>query len=96
MQANRWKVGFVDLGIMGQPMALNVCKAGYQLYVCDRACERTAPLEALGAVRCDLAKAVAQYSDVVIIMGNRRMSNRYSSAKTGRRAAPQKEWLSSI
>ncbi len=30
------KVGFIGLGIMGKPMAKNLLKAGYELYVMDR------------------------------------------------------------
>ena len=37
------KVGFMGLGIMGQPMALNIAKAGYELTVYDRSQEKTAP-----------------------------------------------------
>ena len=30
------KIGFIGLGIMGRPMALNLIKAGYELTVLDR------------------------------------------------------------
>ena len=29
------KIGFIGLGIMGRPMAMNLLKAGYQLVVYD-------------------------------------------------------------
>ena len=44
-------VGFVGTGNMGEPMALNVLKAGHQLTVYDRRPEATAELERRGARR---------------------------------------------
>ena len=36
------KIGFVGLGIMGRPMALNLMKGGHQLFVYGK---RTVPAE---------------------------------------------------
>ena len=33
------KVGFVGLGVMGSPMALNIVKGGHELTVYDRSAE---------------------------------------------------------
>ena len=44
-------VGFVGTGNMGEPMALNILKAGHQLTVFDRRPEATAELERRGARR---------------------------------------------
>jgi 3-hydroxyisobutyrate dehydrogenase-like beta-hydroxyacid dehydrogenase len=43
------RIGFVGLGQMGQPMALNLLQAGYKLRVFDVREERMAPLVAQGA-----------------------------------------------
>lgn len=62
------KVGFVGLGIMGKPMALNVIKAGYEVTAYDF---NKAPLEAIEAAGGKAAangKEVAEASDVVITM----------------------------
>ncbi|MGV2290146.1 2-hydroxy-3-oxopropionate reductase [Trinickia sp. YCB016] len=61
------KIGFIGLGIMGTPMALNLQKGGHQLFAYTR---RTVPAElvAAGATACDSAKAVAQAADIVITM----------------------------
>lgn len=40
------KVGFIGLGVMGQPMALNLAKAGVRLVVWNRTAARTEPLNA--------------------------------------------------
>ena len=42
-------VGFIGLGIMGQPMALNLVKAGFQVSVYNRTRDKAAPLEHAGA-----------------------------------------------
>jgi 3-hydroxyisobutyrate dehydrogenase-like beta-hydroxyacid dehydrogenase len=44
-------VGFVGTGNMGEPMALNVLKAGHRLTVYDRRPDATAELERRGATR---------------------------------------------
>lgn len=42
-------VGFIGLGVMGQPMALNLARAGAPLVVWNRTPDRCAPLRAAGA-----------------------------------------------
>jgi 2-hydroxy-3-oxopropionate reductase len=61
------KVGFVGLGIMGHPMALNLAKGGHQLYVYGR---RTCPpsVKETGAIVCDTLSSLAEESEIVIIM----------------------------
>ena len=61
------KVGFIGLGIMGTPMALNLIKAGHQLFVSSRS---KIPLELAeaGATVCTNATGVAQRADIVITM----------------------------
>lgn len=61
-------VGFVGLGIMGQPMALNLIKAGHRLRVSARRPEAMEPLRAAGATACASPAEAAQYSDVVFTM----------------------------
>lgn len=38
-------IGFIGLGIMGKPMAKNLCKAGYSLIVNDHHIENINELE---------------------------------------------------
>ena len=42
-------IGFIGLGVMGQPMALNLVRAGTKLTVWNRSADRTGPLRAAGA-----------------------------------------------
>ena len=60
------KIGFVGLGIMGRPMALNLKNAGHELLVPERA-SLTAEIRASATVLADAA-AVAAGADVVILM----------------------------
>jgi 2-hydroxy-3-oxopropionate reductase len=62
------KVGFVGLGIMGRPMALNVMKGGHALAVHARRAESMQPLADAGAVTCGSPAEVAATSDVTIVM----------------------------
>src|SRR3954471_6079474 len=60
-------VGFVGLGIMGKPMALNLIKAGHTLYLHSRS-GVPQELTAAGGVAGASPKEVAQKADVIITM----------------------------
>ena len=60
------KIGFIGLGIMGRPMALNLKAAGHTLAVPERA-SLTAELRAAATV-LPSSEAVAAASEVVILM----------------------------
>jgi 2-hydroxy-3-oxopropionate reductase len=61
------KVGFVGLGIMGAPMALNLLKAGHALFVASRG-KIPAVFAEAGATVCTNATEVARRADIVITM----------------------------
>lgn len=60
-------IGFIGLGIMGKPMAINLIKGGHTLYLNSRS-GVAAELTAAGGITCDSAKAVTQKADVIILM----------------------------
>lgn len=60
------KIGFIGLGIMGRPMALNLKAGGHELYVPDRR-SLTDEIRAAAHVLGDAA-AVTEAADVIIIM----------------------------
>ncbi len=62
------RVGFIGLGIMGQPMAANLLDAGYALTVHNRSREAVEKLGARGATAAGSPREVAERSDVVITM----------------------------
>lgn len=65
------KVGFIGLGIMGQPMALNLIKAGYKLTVYNRTTSKTESLKKAGAtVALTPAEAVKKADFVVSIVSD--------------------------
>jgi len=60
------KIGFIGLGIMGRPMALNLKKAGHELIVPERK-SLTDEIRSAAEIAAD-AKSVALKSEVVILM----------------------------
>ncbi|HEY8610081.1 MAG TPA: NAD(P)-binding domain-containing protein, partial [Roseomonas sp.] len=60
------KIGFIGLGIMGRPMALNLKKAGHDLIVPDRA-SLTGEIRGAAQVLASPAE-VAAAAEVVILM----------------------------
>ncbi|MCX2968583.1 MULTISPECIES: NAD(P)-dependent oxidoreductase [Streptomyces] len=61
-------VGFLGLGVMGRPMALNLARAGTELVVWNRTPERCEPVRAAGAQVAESAAEVFARSDVVLLM----------------------------
>ncbi|MFE0456454.1 NAD(P)-dependent oxidoreductase [Streptomyces sp. NPDC058914] len=61
-------VGFVGLGVMGRPMALNLVRAGTPLLVWNRTPARCAPLRAAGAEIAASPAEVFDRAEVVILM----------------------------
>ena len=60
-------IGFIGLGTMGQPMALNLVKAGHSLTVFARDYARAEPLVRLGAHAAVSPKGVAELADIVCV-----------------------------
>ena len=61
------KIGFIGMGIMGKPMAMNLLKAGYDVTVSNRSMEKCEPLVRAGAKSGSYAE-VGESCDVVITM----------------------------
>lgn len=61
-------VGFIGLGLMGRPMALNLVKAGHRVQVWSRRRESMQPLLDAGAGGCASAAEVARRAAVTISM----------------------------
>ncbi|MBS7607511.1 MAG: 2-hydroxy-3-oxopropionate reductase [Candidatus Bathyarchaeia archaeon] len=62
------RIGFIGLGVMGKPMAMNLLRAGYPLTVWNRTRSKMDELVAMGAYGASSPKEVAERSDVVITM----------------------------
>jgi 3-hydroxyisobutyrate dehydrogenase len=61
------KVGFVGLGIMGQGMARNLLKAGFEVTVWNRTAGKMGPLVEVGGKAGQNPADVAAQSDVIVI-----------------------------
>lgn len=62
------KIAFVGLGIMGKPMAKNLMKAGYELYVYDLFPDPVEELEKEGAKGCKSAAEASSNTNITITM----------------------------
>lgn len=62
------KIGFIGLGIMGKPMAMNLIKAGYSVALYSRRPESLESLIAAGAKGFASPKELAPHVDVIITM----------------------------
>ena len=60
------KIGFVGLGKMGTPMAINIQKTGYPMVVYDAREEAAIPMLEGGAKLADSPAATAELSDIVM------------------------------
>jgi 2-hydroxy-3-oxopropionate reductase len=60
-------IGFVGLGIMGKPMALNLIKGGHKLFLNSRSGVAKELTDA-GGTACASPKEVAQKADIIITM----------------------------
>ena len=60
-------IGFIGLGIMGKPMALNLIKGGHTLFLTSRSGVAKELTDA-GGKACANAKEVAQKADIIIVM----------------------------
>jgi hypothetical protein len=60
-------VGFIGLGLMGQPMALNVARAGIPLVVWNRTPNRSDPLRAYGGRVAAAPIEVSEQARIVIL-----------------------------
>jgi len=62
------ELGFIGLGIMGNPMASHLVKAGHAVRVYDLAEESVKHLCGLGAKACSCCREIAEKSDIIFIM----------------------------
>lgn len=61
------RIGFIGLGIMGKPMAVNLRKAGYELWVNNRTQSKAKELETYGA-KAVSTEELARNCDLILTM----------------------------
>ncbi|MBM3932926.1 MAG: NAD(P)-dependent oxidoreductase [SAR202 cluster bacterium] len=62
------RVGFIGLGLMGNPMSKNLVKGGHEVYVWNRTPSRADEAVAAGAKRASSPKDAASRADVIVTM----------------------------
>ncbi|MEM8722220.1 MAG: NAD(P)-dependent oxidoreductase [Cyanobacteria bacterium P01_G01_bin.39] len=62
------KLGFLGTGLMGQPMALKLMQANYEMTAYNRTKSKLQPLQEAGAKIVDSATEVIEQADCVILM----------------------------
>jgi 3-hydroxyisobutyrate dehydrogenase-like beta-hydroxyacid dehydrogenase len=62
------KIGLIGLGLMGQPMGMNLLKAGHRLTVWNRTASRADQLVAAGATLAKSPREVAGAADILLTM----------------------------
>ncbi len=65
---NKLKLGWIGLGNMGNPMAKNLIKAGFEVIVFNRTKEKETELTEAGATSADNPQQLLEISDVVLTM----------------------------
>lgn len=68
MTTKQLKTGWIGLGAMGQLMAQNMIKAGYELTVYNRTRSKEKPLVEVGAKTASSPAEVTENSDVIFLM----------------------------
>ncbi|MDM5295650.1 NAD(P)-dependent oxidoreductase [Peribacillus simplex] len=61
-------IGFIGLGVMGKSMAVNLLKAGFEVFVYTRTKEKASELLSQGAKWASSPKEIAQLANVIISM----------------------------
>jgi len=59
------KIGFIGLGSLGTPIAINLKESGHDVYVYNRTASKTTALTAKGAVACESIAALAKQCSIV-------------------------------
>jgi 2-hydroxy-3-oxopropionate reductase len=68
MQTQKITIGFIGLGVMGKPMALNLIRAGYTLMVHDLRSETVREVTAAGALDGKSPASIGANCEVIITM----------------------------
>ncbi|MCQ8180377.1 NAD(P)-dependent oxidoreductase [Methylomonas sp. SURF-1] len=67
MLEQRYKLGFVGIGLMGRPLVLRLLQAGYAVRVWNRDPEKTHPVAEAGAEVCGSVAELVRATDVTIL-----------------------------
>ena len=60
-----YKIGFIGLGSLGTPIAMNLADSNHSLFVYNRTASKAAPLAAKGAIVCESIASLAKQCEVI-------------------------------
>jgi len=67
MDKPNYTLGFIGIGLMGQPMTLRLLAAGYQVNVWNRSTEKLPPVIQAGAMQCNSIADLVNNSDIILL-----------------------------
>lgn len=67
MHNTKQTLGFIGIGLMGQPMTLRLLAAGYRVNVWNRTAEKLSTVTKAGAIPCASITALVEQSDIILL-----------------------------
>jgi len=67
MNKPTYTLGFIGIGLMGQPMTLRLLAAGYTVKVWNRSVEKLQAVTQAGAIQCDSIADLVDTSDIILL-----------------------------
>ena len=67
MNKSTYTLGFIGIGLMGQPMTLRLLNAGYSVNVWNRTTEKLDTVIQTGATQCNSIADLVTNSDVILL-----------------------------
>jgi 3-hydroxyisobutyrate dehydrogenase len=67
MHNTKQTLGFIGIGLMGQPMTLRLLAAGYRVNVWNRTAEKLSTVTKSGAIPCASITGLVEQSDIILL-----------------------------
>ncbi|MCK5356632.1 MAG: NAD(P)-dependent oxidoreductase [Methyloprofundus sp.] len=67
MNKSTYTLGFIGIGLMGQPMTLRLLAAGYKVNVWNRSADKLQAVTQAGAIQCASIASLVNTSDIILL-----------------------------
>ncbi len=67
METQHYTLGFIGMGLMGQPMTLRLLDAGFNVNVWNRTSKKLHPVTTRGATPCSSVSELVTHSDIILL-----------------------------
>jgi len=67
MNKATYTLGFIGIGLMGQPMTLRLLAAGYKVNIWNRSTDKLQTVTQAGATQCDNIASLVSTSDIILL-----------------------------